>query len=203
MLDSPEEILGDLVCNKLHRSGVYPNAMGTTMQESLDSERVAEWVREHGGAVRGYLRGTIGRDDIIDDMFQEVFFRAWQGRSRYEERGCSRSYLLQIADRVACDRFRRSKSEPTLGDEIWSIEEPANSAMNPAAMAAGAETTRKLDAALKQLAPIQRRALLLRYFGQLSFAEIAETIGCPLNTALSHCHRGLQTLRKHFERGEP
>jgi RNA polymerase sigma-70 factor (ECF subfamily) len=187
----------------MHPSGVYPNAMETIMQESLDSERIADWVREHGGSVRGYLRGVVGWADCIEDLFQEVFFRAWQGRKRYEERGCSRSYLLQIADRVACDRFRRAKSEPTLGDEIWSIEEPVKSAMNPAVIAASAETTRQLNAALKQLAPIQRRALLLRYFGQLTFAEIAETIGCPLNTALSHCHRGLQALRKHFETDEP
>jgi RNA polymerase sigma-70 factor (ECF subfamily) len=190
-------------CNKMHRSGVYPNAMGTMMQESLDAERVAEWVREHGGAVRGYLRGVVGLADCLDDLFQEVFFRTWQGRSQYEERGFARSYLLQIADRVACDRFRRTKSEPTLGDEIWSIEEPAKNAMNPAVIVASAETTRRLDAALKQLAPIQRRALLLRYFGQLTFVEIAEAIDCPLNTALSHCHRGLQALRKHFERDEP
>jgi len=173
------------------------------MQESLDSERIAEWVREHGEAVRGYLRGIVGCPGVVDDLFQEVFFRAWQGRSRYEERGLARSYLLQIADRAACDRFRRTRTEATLGDEIWSIEEPARNAMNPAVEATKTETTKRLDAALKQLAPIQRRALLLRYFGQLTFGEIAETIGCPLNTALSHCHRGLQTLRKHFERDEP
>jgi len=193
----------NFVCNKDDRSGVYPNAMETIMQESVDSERVAEWVREHGGAVRGYLRGIVGRQDLIDDLFQEVFFRAWQGRWRYEERGFARSYLLQIADWAACDRFRRTKSETSLGDEVWSIEEPAATAMNPAVLASNSETTNQLDAALRQLGPIQRRALLLRYFGQLSFSEIAETIGCPLNTALSHCHRGLQTLRKHFEGGEP
>jgi RNA polymerase sigma-70 factor, ECF subfamily len=173
------------------------------MQESLDSERIADWVREHGGAVRGYLRGIVGRQDLMDDLYQEVFFRAWQGRSGYEERGFARSYLLQIADRAACDRFRRTKSETTLGDDVWSIEEPADRARNPAVEAANSERTRRLDAALEQLTPIQRRALLLRYFGQLTFEEIAETIGCPLNTALSHCHRGLQALRKHFERDQP
>ena len=110
---------------------------------------------------------------------------------------------MQIADRAACDRFRRTRTEPTLGDEIWSIAEPVDRAMNPAQAATKSETAAQLDAALKTLAPIQRRALLLRYFGQLTFVEIADTIGCPLNTALSHCHRGLQILRKHFERVEP
>jgi RNA polymerase sigma-70 factor (ECF subfamily) len=193
----------DIVRNKTRHSGVYPDAMVVIMQESVDSERIAGWVREHGGAVRGYLRGVVGREDLMDDLFQETFFRAWQGRSLYEERGCARSYLLQIADRAACDRFRRAKSEATLGDDIWSIVNPVVRATDPAVQAFNSETTRRLEAALEQLIPIQRRALLLRYFGQLTFGEIAETIGCPLSTALSHCHRGLQILRKYFGRDKP
>ncbi|HEX4000730.1 MAG TPA: RNA polymerase sigma factor [Pirellulales bacterium] len=173
--------------------------MTESVDSELDSKRIGEWIGEHGDAVRGYLRGVVGSFDLIDDMFQEVFFRAWQGRNRYEERGFARSYLLQIADRVACDRFRRSRPQPTLGDEIWSIADSGANANSPSVEATNAETTRQLNAALKALTPIQRRALLLRYFGELSFARIAETIGCPLNTALSHCHRGLLALRKHFK----
>ena len=52
-----------------------------------------------------------------------------------------------------------------------------------------------MAAVLGELSPLQQRVLLLRYYGQLSFAEIAEIIGCPLNTALSHCRRGLEALR--------
>src|ERR1700686_1611433 len=94
---------------------------------AAESERVAEWVREHGGAVRGFLRGIIGPLDALDHLFQEVFYRAWQGRRHYEERGQARAYLLQIADRVVCDRFRRTKPETTLGEGIWEIaERPTN-----------------------------------------------------------------------------
>ena len=58
-----------------------------------------------------------------------------------------------------------------------------------------AEVNGQLAAALDQLSSPQRRVLLLRYFGQLTFAEIAEMTDCPLNTTLSHCRRGLETLR--------
>jgi RNA polymerase sigma-70 factor (ECF subfamily) len=54
----------------------------------------------------------------------------------------------------------------------------------------------QLAAAMEGLSPPQRRVLLLRYHGQMSFSEIAETINCPLNTALSHCRRGLLALRE-------
>jgi RNA polymerase sigma-70 factor (ECF subfamily) len=174
--------------------------METLAPESVDSRRFAAWVQDHGAAVRGYLRGVVGRIDWLDDLAQEVFYRAWQGRNGYEERGHARAYLLQIADRVACDRFRRSKPETMLGDGVWEVRERPHQASKPSEAAASNEAAKQLDAALSELNPIQRRALLLRYYGELSFNEIAETLGCPLNTALSHCHRGLRALRAHFEK---
>jgi RNA polymerase sigma-70 factor (ECF subfamily) len=175
--------------------------METLAPESVDSRRFAAWVHDHGAAVRGYLRGIVGRLDWLDDLVQEVFCRAWQGRGGYEERGHARAYLLQIADRAACDRFRRAKAETTLGDEVWEVRERPHQASNPLQNVASAEAAGQLDAALDQLTTIQKRALLLRYFGELTFNEIAATLGCPLNTALSHCHRGLQALRTYFESG--
>lgn len=59
-----------------------------------------------------------------------------------------------------------------------------------------AEARHQLDAAMELLTAAQRRVLLLRYYGDLSFAEIAETMDCPLSTALSHCRRGLLALRQ-------
>jgi len=43
---------------------------------------------------------------------------------------------------------------------------------------------------------VQKRVLLLRFFGELEFAAIAEQMELPLGTVLSHCHRGLKSLRK-------
>ena len=61
---------------------------------------------------------------------------------------------------------------------------------------AGAETSEELTAALVQLTPSQRRVLLLRFFSDMTFEEIAATMNCPLGTALSHCRRGLIAMRK-------
>jgi RNA polymerase sigma-70 factor (ECF subfamily) len=159
---------------------------------------MAAWVRDYGPAVRGYLMALVRRADDADDLAQEVFCRAWQSRDRYQEQGHARTYLLRIADRLACDRIRRKKPEETLSDEAWRSQEPWSNSGDPAQKAAEAEAAERLRAALDQLAPAQQRVLLLRYYGQLTFQEIAETLGCPLNTALSHCHRGLEMLRKQL-----
>ena len=161
-----------------------------------DEQLFAGWVREHGRAVRGFLLAMVRRPDVADDLSQEVFCRAWQARARYREQGNARAYLLRIADRLVCDRGRRAEPEVHLSEDGWKQHEPLDAAQEPPQTALMAEATEQLASALDRLSPVQQRVLLLRYYGQFSFAEIAGMIGCPLSTALSHCRRGLETLRK-------
>jgi RNA polymerase sigma-70 factor (ECF subfamily) len=158
--------------------------------------RLDLWVREHGRAVRGYLLGLVRRPDLADDLTQEVFRRAWEARDRYRECGHARAYLLRIADRLACDRARRSGREVTVSEDGWRRLEPAHEEPLPEESLAQAETRRQLEAALESLSPDQRRVLLLRFYGELSFQQIAQATEAPLNTVLSHCRRGLLALRK-------
>ena len=172
-------------------------------RRSDEDDRFAEWTREHGRAVRGYLLAMVRRADVADDLVQEVFCRAWQARERYREQGNARAYLLRIADRLVCDRGRKAGRERTLNEETWRQVEPVSRDGEPWEAFARAEAAAQLTAALDRLSPAQRRVLLLRYYGQLSFAQIAETVGCPLSTALSHCRRGLMLLRKLLVENSP
>ena len=170
--------------------------MTSVSRQTDDDQRFVDWQREHGQAVRGYLLAMVRRVDLAEDLTQEVFCRAWQARRRYRERGNARAYLLRIADRLACDHGRRSGPEVTLNEEGWKQVEPASGAAEPSESLVQAEALRQLAAAMDSLSPPQRRVLLLRYYGRFSFAEISRIIRCPVNTTLSHCRRGLLSLRK-------
>ncbi|MFZ1936190.1 MAG: RNA polymerase sigma factor [Thermoguttaceae bacterium] len=164
-------------------------------RNSDDEHRFADWVREHGRAVRGFLLASVRRTDVADELSQEVFCRAWQARGDYREQGAARAYLLRIADRLVCDRGRRNGTPVNLDHDGWQRHEPVCAAADPSAAAMRAEENGQLAAALDRLSPPQRRVLLLRYYGQFTFAEIAEMIDCPLGTTLSHGRRGLEALR--------
>ena len=168
-----------------------------------EEQRFADWVREHGKAVRGFLWASVRRADVAEELTQEVFCRAWQARSSYREQGSARAYLLRIADRLACDRGRHAAIQVNLDCDSWKLCEPTSRVADPTAAAMRAEENELLAAALDQLSPPQRRVLLLRYYGQFSFVEIADMIGCPLNTTLSHCRRGLEALRALLVEKEP
>jgi len=163
---------------------------------NTDENRFAAWVGEHGRAVRGFLLAMVRRADVADDLCQDVFVRAWQARDKYTEQGKTRSYLLRIADRLVCDRRRASGRASNLDDDGWDMNQPASVGPGPAEAVVLSEQVQQLNEAMKCLAPTQQRVLLLRYYGQMSFQEIADAIDVPLNTALSHCHRALEALRK-------
>jgi RNA polymerase sigma-70 factor, ECF subfamily len=169
----------------------------TSSGQSKDDEQLwAQWGSAHGPAVRGYLLGMVGRPDLADDLVQEVFCRAWRARRGYREEGNARAYLLRIADHLVCDRGRKSKREIHLNDESWRELEPADRQTEPVDRMVREEAAAQLAAALESLTPPQRRVLLLRYYGEMGFAEIAHLMECPLGTVLSHGHRGLECLRK-------
>ena len=189
-------------------------AMDTPSEHLSPDELLASWVREHSAAIRGYALALVRRPDVADDVLQEVFRRAWQVRDSFRRQGQDRAFLIRIADHLVCDRARRLGRELNLDDAGWQVQEPAaggasglpggsGEETDPAALAEWREAEADLAVALDQLSVGQRRVLLMRYFGNLEFAEIAEQLGCPLNTALSHCRRGLQTLRRLLVSHQP
>jgi RNA polymerase sigma-70 factor (ECF subfamily) len=164
--------------------------------DNRDSERLARWVREHGGVVRGFLLARVRDEHAADDLLQEVFYRAWKARDRYRDDGKERSYLLCIADRLACDRGRRVRREHSLAEAPRRHEDPPATDPSPVEMLDRSESKNLLNDALDRLSEPQRRTLLLRYFGQMEFHEIGRMLDMPLSTALSHARRGLLALRR-------
>ena len=169
-----------------------------------DEQRLTQWVDEHAQAVFGYVYARLRDRDRADDIVQETFARAWQARSRYESRGQERAYLLRIADRLTVDDFRRRLRETTLANEtLQTISEPPDEVHLAADREAiASETNARLTAALGLLTEPQRRTLLLRHFGELTFEQIATELNCPLGTVLSHCRRGLAALRRILDGDE-
>ena len=57
----------------------------------------------------------------------------------------------------------------------------------------------KLLQAIQQLPENQRQVLMLRYYSGLKFIEIADVLGCPLNTALGRMHKAMLKLKKMMD----
>lgn len=145
-----------------------------------------------GPAYRLALR--ILRDSALaEDAVQDAFLAAWRTAASFRpDRAKASTWLLTLVHRRAVDLVRREerrRADP-LGDGI----DPAGPERTDDT-AAVREERRRVQSALGRLAPDQRQALELAYYGGLSQSEIAERLGVPLGTVKSRMFSGLAKLR--------
>jgi len=149
-----------------------------------------------------FFRATASHHDA-EDLLSDLMLRLVRTLKRYDHRGRFEPWLFRIAANMVRDRIRRRKARPTpvslsaetgggaaLGDQL-----PGAAANIDAHMLAG-ETSAELNEALQKLDVATREMVLLRYFGEMSFKELAGIFRCPIGTVLARVHRGLKSLRK-------
>jgi RNA polymerase sigma-70 factor (ECF subfamily) len=146
-----------------------------------------------------YLLGCplLGREGA-SDLVQDVFTIVWEKAHQFDEqRGAFRTWLTAIARHRLLDLSRhRAREAQTLatGELADQIEQLVDERVDVAEEAVwGIETERVLHS-LGALPPLQRRALLLAYFGAYTHRELAELLDWPLGTVKKRIRLGLHKL---------
>jgi RNA polymerase sigma-70 factor (ECF subfamily) len=134
------------------------------------------------------------------DLVHEAFLLLWRQRTQVDLAGASaKSYLFTIVRYRALDHIRRRRVEQrwqrSYADPVMSGGEPAL-APDPHHEFVAGETAAAIRQAVDTLAPRQREVLLLRWQGQASYDEIAETLGISPKTVAVHLGRAIQHLRE-------
>ena len=114
--------------------------------------------------------------------------------------GGFKAWLFRIATNKANDTWRsrgREKGGCQEGLRLVTDEEGPDASHRME----GTEQEQKLRAAIDQFPENQRSRyqVLLRYYSDLKFVEIAEMLGCPLNTALGRMHKAMLKLKQLME----
>jgi RNA polymerase sigma-70 factor (sigma-E family) len=140
---------------------------------------------------------------VAEDLVQESLFRVarrWPRVRSMEHRvAYARRILINLALDGAKGRHRRS-AELDLGDRL-SVQDRHDEAATRALV--DVDTTSEIAAALGELAPRQRAALVLRYFEDLSETQVADAMGCSVGTVKSTTSRALERLRCILAAPEP
>jgi RNA polymerase sigma-70 factor, ECF subfamily len=105
-----------------------------------------------------------------------------------------RGWLFRIASNKTKDHWRSARREKAAKEAVSRIAEIESPWAG--SRADGAEQQDKLRRAIEQLPQAQRDVLMMRYYGNFKFVEIADILGCPVNTALTRAHKGLIRLRE-------
>ncbi len=164
-------------------------------ESTPDEQLFAQWVEQFGSSLQAYIHSRVYDSATAEDITQETFCRAWAARKTYQDQGSPKKYLFCIAERLIID-YRRKKRPAFFENEEAQIAcEPIDNASTAEQTLILAENIQKLRSAMESLSEVQQKTLMLRFFGQFSFAEIADITEMPLGTVLSHCHRALDKLR--------
>lgn len=186
--------------------------MGNTDKSLIDAHcrgdpaAFAELVRRHGDSVLGYLVRMSGSREQAEDLFQETFKRVHE--KAHTLRGNRfRPWLFSIATRVAINGMRRRRRlrvvslnekldcGDTDGQDFGAVA-LADSSFEPSQVAVQAEQKQQVRQAIEMLPAQQRATLILAYYQQLSYREVAEVMGCAIGTVKTQMYRALRTLAR-------
>lgn len=160
-----------------------------------DADAFALLIKQYKRPLFSYLLRLSGDRLTAEDLFQDTLIRVWKGMNMYSEQNRFSSWLFSIAHNIAVDSFRKKKLSINVKSSE-NIDTLGNDNNNPSHNVEYNETKNILAGALNALSDKQKNVFLLRQYGELSFKEIAETTGEPLNTVLSHMHYAVKKLRK-------
>ena len=138
--------------------------------------------------LRRYARALLGDRAAADDLVQDTLERAWLRLDQWRAGSDLRAWLFSIMHNLRADQLRR----PSVA--IRSMEEEDIEVPTRAKQSDELEI-RDLESALSYLPDEQREVLLLVGLEEMSYAEIAATVGVPLGTVMSRLSRGRERLR--------
>jgi RNA polymerase sigma-70 factor, ECF subfamily len=156
---------------------------------------VSRWER----SIYAFVALMVGSREEAQDIVQETFLRMCVEAKRYRASGQFRSWLFRIAGNLARSHLRRRRIvrwirfDPAIHDRPDPGERSDRGLQRE-------QQERSVRDALDRLADRQRQAVILRQYHELSYREIAETMGTTVPAVETLLFRAMENLRRELAR---
>jgi RNA polymerase sigma-70 factor (ECF subfamily) len=168
-----------------------------------DRQAFATLYRRHVAKVRSTLYQLCGAD-VLDDLVQEVFLRAWKGLKSFRQTAQFSTWLYRITWNVACDRRRelargRTRQVQTDPEHLQALADAAiakGGQPSPLSQIHYQDVVRR---GLSQLNFERRSVLVLHDLENLPQKDVAIVLGIPVGTVKSRLFHARQALRQYLE----
>ena len=172
-----------------------------------DTESFNQLVRRWERQIFALAFRTLGREEDARDVTQETFLRAFRALPGFKGDAKFSSWLYRIALNLCRDWMRKERRTPLVpvpeGVELEHLAVDRQETTSVEDLAARAELSRGVAAAMEHLPAEQRTAVILKEYHGLTFQEIADLMNCPLSTVKTRVYQGLTLLRRHLaEQGQ-
>ena len=167
--------------------------------ESGEPCALEELVGRYLNKVRGTVYAMVLDTSLADDLTQEVFLRAIRGLPGFDGRGQFSTWLYRVAMNTTYSFLaRRSRSPVTFRPEL--PDRPCGADRTPVGAAMEVELDGAIRAALADLPPKLRAAVVLITLEHFDAAEAARIEGCSTGTIYWRMHKARKQLKKCLER---
>ena len=141
----------------------------------------------------------LGSAEAAEDVAHDCFLSLMQEPRRFDpERASLRTYIYAAARNQAAKRYQKSGRESGL-DEIGN-EPEVGEGHSPMAHLLESELASEVEQAIASLPPLQREAIVLFEYEDLTLAEIAAVVGADSNTVKARLFRAREKLRHRLDR---
>lgn len=155
----------------------------------------------HQSRVYNFIFSILKDAALSDDAFQETFVKAITTikQGRYNADGKFSSWILRIAHNIVIDHYRQTKNESTVSSSqteyyVFNRRDLAEETIED--MMVDVNIRDDVRHLVRSLPAEQRQVLVMRYYRDMSFKQIAEKTGVSINTALGRMRYAILNLRR-------
>lgn len=173
----------------------------TLVQRALagDRDAFAALVQAYQGPVYNLAYRMLGNPAEAEEAAQETFVRIYRRLGTYDPERKLASWVLAIASHYCIDRLRRRRLVSLPLEEV-QIDPPSEPAEGPEPRLLAREKEREIQALLAELPEAYRLVLVLRYWQDLSYEEMARTLGTSESAVKARLHRARALMAQHLAR---
>jgi len=162
-------------------------------------------LNRHKNRVYTYILLIVRNRDLAEDVFQETFMKAIVTikQGRYVDSGKFYAWVTRIAHNLIIDIFRKERNENTISnDEFEDVDlfnNPKFSDENVEDRLVKKQVMKDVSSLVRMLPDSQKEVVVLRYYKNLSFKDIADQTGVSINTALGRMRYAVLNMRRMAE----
>lgn len=158
-------------------------------------------LRRHQSKVFAYIYSIVKNRDVANDLFQETFVKAITTlrQGRYAEAGKFSAWITRIAHNLIIDYYRQEKAENLVSsdrEEVDIFNRKHLSERNIEDILVLDQIHDDVRRIIEALPENQREVLVMRYYRDMSFKEIAEATKVSINTALGRMRYAIINMRR-------
>lgn len=153
-----------------------------------NKEAFDQLVRRYYPQIYNYIYRRTDNKEFAEDLTQETFLKLTRAIGRYVPVAKFSTFLYRIAQNTLIDYYRSAKTELEEVPEQWEESKSGQ-----------VEDKIFMESILKRIPEEQRECLILYYYQQLKYKEIAMILQVPVSTVKTRVRRGLETCRKIME----